>query len=119
MCNKEGFPPGYQNVRDKCEKLWVDAKEIVDKNQVGEDELSAQSVIRLKKKGLLINKQLMCYNPKLFKDQGWCKIDNSNARNPKWGFCSPSCEYHDIMTVNDPDESDEGSVSFKWKVYKN
>ena len=78
---------------EKCAKLWIDAEKIVAKNNVGVSELSSQSAIKLKKKRALRNKEVMCYNPKLFKERGWCTVQGSTGKHPKWGFCSPSCEY--------------------------
>ena len=92
-CNKKVHPPGYEIVSEKCGKLWKDAEEIVAKNEVGISELSAVSAIKLKKKRALRSKEVMCYNPKLFKEQGWCNVQGSTTKHPKWGFCSPSCEY--------------------------
>ena len=93
QCNKKDLPPGYETVSRKCTKLWDDAEDVIENVDVGVSELLDQSAIMVKKKRALGSKEVMCYNPKFFREKGWCNIQGSTENDPKWGFCSPSCEY--------------------------
>ena len=91
-------PPGYENTWTKCEQLWADAKTFLIGTDFSEMLLNDQSAIRLKKKKVVgLNKELLCYNPSIVSNQGWCEIDGSTPGDSNWGFCSPSCSY-----VNEP-----------------
>ena len=92
-CNKRDFPPGYENISEKCKKHWNDAEDFVENVNVGVNKLSEQSAILVEKKRPLRSKEVVCYNPKFFKEKGWCNVQGSTEKDPKWGFCSPSCEY--------------------------
>ena len=102
LCSKNSPPLGYETLWEKCNKYWNKAKDVLSKEGVGEEEFKEQSSITIKKKyrpPLKGPKKVVCYNPQLFREQGWCKVEGSTRTDAKWGFCSPSCAY---LTTYDP-----------------
>ena len=103
VCNKIQPPPEYD--KDKCEKYFDQA----GLNEEKEDRPNSPNPLKLTAKVadidvMYIDKgkekskdiEYTCYQPKNFKEHGWCYLEKRDfiSLSPKpWGICSPSCKY--------------------------
>ena len=94
------MPPGYDTKAKKCKDLWREAEKILQGKSIGQEELQRASAIKIEEEqNNAVQETTLCYNPKLFVEKGWCRVDKFGVTDPVWGFCSPSCDVKYLLEV--------------------
>ena len=88
-CEKQKPPPSYKTGESlKCKRYFWEAN--VHKTPLKTQEMKDIEIMHIT--GGTMAKEI-CYNPKLLRERGWCKLAHQEYENVvSWGICSSSCD---------------------------